>query len=102
MNGHVKSLRHLVSEIRQASSNKKIQESNLVNYILLQYRKFQVTDAQLCKAQNEMSGLANTYVTYLSSIRKYKDLLQSYRGFGERSVESTANLVGFKLPHDPK
>uniref|UniRef100_A0A0K8SMV8 Protein FMC1 homolog n=2 Tax=Lygus hesperus TaxID=30085 RepID=A0A0K8SMV8_LYGHE len=102
MNAHVKCLRHLISEIRLASSHKDLRNSNLMGYIFSQYKKFKVTDQQLCKAQDEMVCLANNYVTYLQSVRKYNELLQSYQSAGERSVESTANMVGFKLPHDPK
>ncbi|BES91205.1 unnamed protein product [Nesidiocoris tenuis] len=102
MNTHLKCLRHLLSEIRQATSDRKLKDTPVVSYIFHQYKRFQVTDQQLCKAQDEMACLANTYVTYLQSVRKYKDLLTSYQSAGERSVEKTAEMVGFKLPHDPK
>ena len=42
------------------------------------------------------------YRTYLASQRKYMELHDEYNSKGERSVEETAKLVGFKLPHDPK
>jgi hypothetical protein len=61
-----------------------------------------VTDEQLCKAQFEMAYLADTYACYLGSLRRYHSIKDQYHGKGERSIESTANMVGFKLPHDPK
>jgi len=62
---------------------------------------FQLTDEQLCKAQFEMSYLADTYALYLGSLRRYQVIKDQYHGKGDRSVRETANMVGFKLPHDP-
>lgn len=98
----VQLLRTLFSEIRHVSSSSKIFNSSLVSYILKQSRKHQITDEQLCKAREEMRFLAQTYSCYLKSQRKYEEIQKKYRGKGERSVEEIANLVGFKLPHDPK
>lgn len=98
----VKLLKNLLSEIRRQSSSEKIQNSNLVNYILSQSRKHQVTDEQLCKAREEMKYLAETYACYLRSQRQYLEIQKKYHGRGERTIEETANIVGFKLPHDPK
>ena len=67
-----------------------------------QYRRHQVTQKQHCKASEEMAHLSDTYATYLESQRKWKQVHEEYHAKGERSVEETANLVGFKLPHDPK
>lgn len=49
-----------------------------------------------------MLFLGNTYLCYLQSSRIYKRINDEYKGAGERSVEATAKMVGFKLPHDPK
>ncbi|XP_041979890.1 protein FMC1 homolog isoform X2 [Aricia agestis] len=95
-------LRQLLSEIRRQSSTPKLTENDTVKYILDQYRKYQTTDQQLCKAADEMHYRAKTYKEYLSNSRKYKEINAEYKGKGERSVEETANMVGFKLPHDPK
>lgn len=73
-----------------------------MKYILDQYHQYRVTDQQLCKAQEEMAHLASTYLCYLQSVRRTAEITQMYKGKGERSVEETASLVGFKLPHDPK
>jgi hypothetical protein len=49
-----------------------------------------------------MAYLADTFSCYLSSVRRYNKIKDQYHGKGERSVEETAHLVGFKLPHEPK
>ncbi|KAK7871751.1 hypothetical protein R5R35_014019 [Gryllus longicercus] len=95
-------LRSLLSEYRQASSYTKLQESPLVSFILQQYKKYKVTDQQLCKAQEEMNFIAESYLCYLKSQRCYEEKWKMYHAKGERSVRDTADLVGFKLPHDPK
>lgn len=96
-------LRQLASEIRLGTSHEKIhQNAPLMQYVLSQYQRYRVTDQQLCKAQEEMEHLANTYLCYLQSVRRSAEIHQSYKGKGERSVQETANMVGFKLPHDPK
>lgn len=94
----VKVVRNLLGEVRRTSRNKN--NGLLQNYILLQCRKYQVTDEQLCKAREEMKFLAQTYLCYLRSQRSYNEIHQKFQGKGERSVKETAGLVGFKLPHD--
>ncbi|XP_063534866.1 protein FMC1 homolog isoform X2 [Cydia strobilella] len=95
-------LRQLLSEIRKQSSTKKLAENQTARYILDQYRKHQVTDQQLCKAIDEMHFKARTYYDYLLHSRRYKEINKEFKGMGERSIEETARMVGFKLPHDPK
>lgn len=95
--------RSLLNELRLASPNGVLAKDSLVfQYISSQYRKYQTTDETLCKAKEEMKYLGNTYLCYLRSLRKNTEIHKHYKGEGERTVESTANLVGFKLPHDPK
>ena len=77
-------------------------DMRITQYILEQYRRYQVTEKQHCKAALEMNHLADTYATYLSSQRKWSEVHSEYHAKGERSVADTAKLVGFKLPHDPK
>lgn len=98
-----KVLRSLLHELRQASSNPgNIKNSLAARYILAQYKRFETTDQQLCKARDEAFFLGQTYLTYLTSQRQYLDLYKEFHGRGERSVKETADLVGFKLPNDPK
>jgi hypothetical protein len=100
--GTLRVLRHLISELRQSSPSNKVKDLQITGYILKQFRKFQITDLQVCRAQDEMKYLAYTYTNYLQSQRQYTELLSAYKGNGERSTKDTANIVGFKLPHDPK
>lgn len=73
-----------------------------MQYILKETRKHMTTDQQLCKAREELKYTAQTYLCYLQSKRKYNEINIEYAGRGERSVADTANMVGFKLPHEPK
>ncbi len=95
-------IRRLLQEIRRLKPGQKQMNYPITRHILDQCRKYSLTDAQLCKKKNEMLFLADTYRCYLESSRRYRELLQKYRGEGERSIKQTADLVGFKLPHDPK
>lgn len=102
VSSNIKTLRKIASELRSISSNGNLKNSPAIEYILKQYRKLKVTDQQLCKAQEEMKYMSETYLCYLKSTRQYMELHKHYQGKGERTTEETANLVGFKLPHDPK
>ncbi|XP_023165312.1 protein FMC1 homolog [Drosophila hydei] len=98
-----KMLRSLLHELRQAAhSPGNIKDSLAARYILAQYKKYETTDQQLCKARDEAAFLGQTYLTYLSSLRRYSELYKEYHGRGERTVKETADRVGFKLPTDPK
>ncbi|GLV43947.1 uncharacterized protein CBL_12757 [Carabus blaptoides fortunei] len=99
---NVKLLRQLISEIRQAVPEGPVRHSHPIRYILNQFQKYKTTDQQLCKAQEEMKFMASTYLCYMRSGRKYNEINQQFHGKGERTIEQTANMVGFKLPHDPK
>lgn len=95
--------RSLITEMRLASPNGVMNKDSLAfKYISSQYRKYKTTDQQLCKAREEMQFLGNTYLCYLKSLRKQEEILKHFKGSGERSVQETADMVGFKLPHDPK
>lgn len=95
-------IRNLLREVKDATLDKSVRNSIIGPYIINLCRKFQVTDAQLCRKKDEMVYLADTYRCYLESSRKYKELCEKYQGKGERSIKQTADMVGFKLPHDPK
>jgi len=97
-----KTLRGILKELRLASPNGSIKDSLTSQYVISQYRKYQTTDEQLCKVKDEMHFLGKTYLCYLQSLRNYNRINKEYKGAGERTIEATANLVGFKLPHDPK
>ncbi|XP_063699043.1 protein FMC1 homolog [Culicoides brevitarsis] len=95
-------LRGLLHELRLSSPDGNIKNSGMAKYMIEQFRKYQTTDMQLCKAKDEMQFLGNTYLTYLRSLRQHKAINAEYKGRGERSIKDTADLVGFKLPHDKK
>lgn len=98
----IRVMRGLISELRHNCSERSLKDSLLIKYIFKQYRKHKVTDKQVCKASEEMKFVSESYLCYLKSKRKYEELHNQYHGKGERSVEETAKIVGFKLPHDPK
>ncbi|XP_043488634.1 protein FMC1 homolog isoform X2 [Polistes fuscatus] len=102
MNSNVKIIRALAQELRHISLSEKIKDNITMQYILEQARSHKETSEVLCKAQKELKNLAETYLCYLTSQKKYKEIKMQYSGKGERSIKDTADLVGFKLPHDPK
>lgn len=95
--------RSLLNELRLNSPSGCLnKDSSAFKYITNQFQKHQTTDQTLCKAKEEMRFLGETYLCYLRSLRRYADIQKEYKGKGERSIKETANMVGFKLPHDPK
>lgn len=95
-------LRQLIGELRYALPENHLNNNIVYNYIVQQFRKYQTTDQQLCKAKEEMEFIANTYLCYLKSSRLQQQIHNEFHGKGERTVGETARMVGFKLPHDPK
>lgn len=95
-------LRQIISEIRFATPTSTLPNNLTLRYIFDQYRKHQTTDEQLCKSREEMKFMANTYLCYLRSSRLYKEINEEFHARGERTVSQTANMLGFKLPHDTK
>ncbi|XP_076630975.1 uncharacterized protein LOC143346608 isoform X2 [Colletes latitarsis] len=102
MKPNVQLVRSLIKEIRRSSSERNAKDNIMVRYILEQTRAHRETSEVLCKAREELNNLAETYLCYLSSRRICKEIQVRYTGKGERSIKETADLVGFKLPHDPK
>lgn len=98
----VQTLRGILAELRQANPKGTIKDSLAARYVLSQYHKYNTTDLQLCKQKDEVHFLAQTYLTYLQSTKNSMRIRSEYKGKGERSVQETADMVGFKLPHDPK
>lgn len=95
--------RSLLHELRQLNSCGTIKKNSLIfTYLNSQFNKYRTTDETLCKAKEEMQFVANTYLCYLSSVRRQNEINKEFSGRGERSIQEAANLVGFKLPHDPK
>lgn len=98
----VQILREILAELRNANPKGTIKDSLAARYVLSQYQKFNTTDLQICKEKEEVNYLAQTYLTYLQSTKNSLRIRSYYKGKGERSIRETADMVGFKLPHDPK
>lgn len=98
---NLQAIRGIARELRKVHKG-KISENPMYQYVSEQARKFSTTQEQLCKAKEEMSFMANTYLCYLRSNRLHTEINAEFHGKGERTVAETARMVGFKLPHDPK
>lgn len=101
MNKNITLLHRIANELRKSASQPVVKNNMLMEYIIKQTRAHKETSEVYCKAQDELQNLAQTYLCYLNSLNKYNEINKFYSGKGERSVQETANLVGFKLPHDP-
>lgn len=98
-----KLLRAITSELRQTfPPGFRMQPSPAVTFLLGEFRKYQETQELYCKHKEEMAYMANTYNTYLGAQRQWRAVQQEYHATGERTVASTAKLVGLNLPHEPK
>ncbi|XP_020279038.1 protein FMC1 homolog isoform X3 [Pseudomyrmex gracilis] len=102
MNNNIKIVRSLVKQLRRISQNKSTKENVMLRYIMRQAHAHKETSQVLCKAREELKNLAEIYLCYLKSQQMCKEIHKQYAGKGERSIKETADLVGFKLPHDPK
>ncbi|XP_005097606.1 protein FMC1 homolog [Aplysia californica] len=91
-------LRSLAKELGRVYRKEKLQDVPAYAYLHEQMKNFEVTDEKICRAHNEVQHVAETYLCYLESLRKQEELSQQYKGRGERSVESSAEIVGLKLP----
>lgn len=103
MSARASVFRSLLNEVRLTHPDGVLKKDALVvQFVKNQYKKYETTDQTLCKAREEMKFIGDTYLCYLSSLRKQLAINKEYNGGGERTVKDTASLVGFKLPHDPK
>ena len=93
-------LRALLREVRLSVPDYK--SAAATKLISEQFREFEVTEKQHCRASEEMSHLADTYRTYLRSQRLWLEVHDEYHAKGERSVKDSARLVGLNLPKEYK
>ncbi|KAK2712953.1 protein FMC1 homolog [Artemia franciscana] len=93
---------NLLREFKKASTVKDIRKTPLYSLISSEYKRNELTDEQTCKAQQELKHVADYLRCYFESSRKFHEIRLEYHGKTERTVEQTATMVGFKLPHDPK
>ncbi|XP_060568604.1 protein FMC1 homolog [Ruditapes philippinarum] len=93
--------RTLLRELRAVYPKDKLTESPAYQHVRKQFREHRVTTEKLCRSKVEMEYLARTYLCFLQSVKQHEELHSAYKGAGERSIESAANLVGLKLPELP-
>uniref|UniRef100_A0A0B6ZGF7 Protein FMC1 homolog n=1 Tax=Arion vulgaris TaxID=1028688 RepID=A0A0B6ZGF7_9EUPU len=91
-------LRSLARELKAIYKQENLRDVPAYAYLHEQLQNFQVTGEKICRAGYEVEHVAQTYLCYLESARKQEELSAHYKGRGERSVESSAALVGLKLP----
>ena len=99
----VRLLRSIMRELRRSRpEGSRLRGSQSSDFVLGLFRKNAVTQEQVCKHREEMAFMADTYSTYLTAQREYEVVQQEYHAKGERSVDQTAKMVGFNLPHEAK
>ncbi|XP_048728406.1 protein FMC1 homolog [Ostrea edulis] len=79
------------------NSKEKLVDTPAFRYIVSQFKEHQVTSQKLCKGQNEVIMVGQTYLCMLESLRKAEELAQRYKTT-ERTVQESANLVGLQVP----
>ncbi|XP_064595048.1 protein FMC1 homolog [Liolophura sinensis] len=89
----------LLKELRRVHP-KNAEESAAYSFVKDQFRKFQVTGEKTCRASNEVQHVAETYICFLQSARKFEELNMQYKGKGEATVEDSAHRVGLAVPGD--
>ena len=102
-------LRSISSELRHSlPEGTNIQQSQSMGYILSMYKKNVVTQEQYCKHQEEMTFMAETYLTYLSKtlaefiMHDIPSYLQVPRGPGMLSSKSSMPRGRELLPRQPR
>ncbi|CAD5115787.1 DgyrCDS4729 [Dimorphilus gyrociliatus] len=90
-------LKSLFREL-QLSNKKPLKENPVYIYAMEQTRKHQVTGMKFCRERDELFHVTDTYRCLLHSVRKHEELIERYKGAGERTIEESANIVGLGLP----
>ncbi|XP_033732986.1 protein FMC1 homolog [Pecten maximus] len=88
----------LSKEFKRMHPKVKLDDVPAFNHMTAQFKKFKTTGKLLCRADNEVHYVADSYRCMLQSTRKHEELIQIYGGKGDRSIEESANLVGLNLP----
>ncbi|VVC28774.1 Hypothetical protein CINCED_3A003664 [Cinara cedri] len=98
-------LRSLARELRlrhsSSSGSKRILDRPLVRFLLSEYRFNRVTPAQYCRGPDEMAWIADTYMQYLRAQRVCRELSDEHQK-QEKTVQQTADMIGFRLPPNNK
>ncbi|XP_045209364.2 protein FMC1 homolog [Mercenaria mercenaria] len=93
--------RSLLRELRSVYPKEKLADSPAYQHVRKQFHEHHLTTEKLCRNKVEMEYLARTYLCFVRSVKQHEELHATYKGGGERTVESAANLVGLKLPEKP-
>lgn len=75
-----------------------MKDNEAMVYILDQFRKHDITDRRVCRPENELNFLGETYLCYLNSTRNYKFIYDKYHRRADKSIASAAKTVGLTLP----
>jgi hypothetical protein len=88
-----------VAESSEAERNQTTERQPELHLDILrnEFRQNSVSDGRYCMQKDEMFFLGNAYASYLKSTRDTLALYAKYAK-GERSIESTAKIVGLELP----
>ncbi|XDV10964.1 hypothetical protein PO909_000048 [Leuciscus waleckii] len=93
--------RGILKEIRIAKGS-GYKHTLIYKYVLEQFRRNQVTGAQLCRAQVEALHAAQSYLCLLSSTRLHLHLhLRYHSPRADVRIDQAAGLVGLRLPKQP-
>ena len=56
-------------------------------------------DSQDDQGNTRLLRLGENYLGYLEHTRKYVELMEKYKGKGERTADDMATLLGFRMPN---
>ncbi|CAF0815210.1 unnamed protein product [Rotaria sp. Silwood1] len=89
--------KHLLRELSINNSLFSYRFSPIYFKIKDEYRRYRPITSKYCKHNDEVLFIAQTYLTYLQSVRQRKIIHATYSK-GERTVQQAANIVGLELP----
>lgn len=96
-------LRQLYRELRKTRSmgQKHVYDSSHWKYIISTVRSARNLDPGHEQVQR-MGTQGQNFLQYLESSRVYMELLEKYKGKGERDPGDLAKILGFRMPNEPK
>ncbi|KAF6020841.1 C7orf55 [Bugula neritina] len=92
----------ILRELKRALPKGAAITDSSYQHVVQQFHAYQLTPEKVCRDPKAAYHQASSYLCYLRSTRLHQELLESYKGQGERSIEDAANLVGLKLPKTPE
>ena len=96
-------LRQLYRELRRTRSmgQKHVYDSSHWKHIVSTVRNSKNVEPSHEQVQR-LRTLGQNYLQYLRSSRMYTEILEKYKGKGERDPGDLAKILGFRMPHEPK